>query len=163
MIIILGLFQPPGDHVGLWPMGIDNSPLRGCCLGHPAFLLGAPNNPGGRAKMPFTLSYKSQIVTRPYKSLFNFFLYFSSFRSVPLWPAIRGSAAAAIVALTVLCCCCFFLLLLLWGKLSFFFCCCCLFVVVTACSPYWLHFSWCLLHLSSPSLVFSVCVHCVFS
>ena len=69
---------------------------------------------------------------------------------------------AAVVTVTVLCCCCFFLLLLLRDKLSFFFCCCCLFVVVNAYSPYWLYISWCSLHLSSPSLAFSACVHCVF-
>ena len=132
-------------------------------------MLGAPNNPGERTKMPFTLSYKSQIVTHPYESLFNFF--FSSFflRSpssflhyVPPWPCHSCCVHATAAAVIVLCWCCFFLLLLLRGKLSFFFCCCCLFVVVTACSPYWLRFSWCSLRLSSPSLAFSMCVHCIF-
>ena len=79
---------------------------------------------------------------------------------------VRGSVVVVVrvvtVVVIVLCCCCFFLLLLLRGNLSFFFCCCCLFVVVSACSPYWLCFSWCSLRLSSPLLAFSACVHCVF-
>ena len=111
--------------------------LKGCCLGHPAFFVGILSNPGERAKMPFTLSYKSQIVTCPYESLFNFFFFCAlppSSVSCLRDCAIRGSVVAA--AVTVLCCCCFFLLLLLRGKLSFFFCCCYFFVVVTACSPY---------------------------
>ena len=132
-------------------------------MGRPAFFVGILSNPGERAKMPFTLSYKSQIVTCPYESLFNFFFFCAlppSSVSCLRDCAIRGSVVAA--AVTVLCCCCFFLLLLLRGKLSFFFCCCYFFVVVTACSPYWLCFSWCSLSLSSPSLAFYACVHCVF-
>ena len=136
---------------------------------------GTPSNPGERAKMPFTLSYKSQIVTHLYESLFNLFFCalppFSILLPHSFVPClrdrvVRGSVVVVVrvvtVVVIVLCCCCFFLLLLLRGNLSFFFCCCCLFVVVSACSPYWLCFSWCSLRLSSPLLAFSACVHCVF-
>ena len=80
-------------------------------------MLGAPSNLDERAKMPFTISYKSQIVIHPYESLFNFFLCALPPSSVLLPPssvsclrdrAIRGSAAvvvrAAAATVTVLCC-----------------------------------------------------------
>ena len=84
--------------------------------GAPSIFAGTPTNSKERAKMSFTLSYKRQIVTRPYESLFNFFFVLFL---LPPFRAVHGSAAFTVRGA-------FMLLLLSWlccvvAASSFFF------------------------------------------
>ena len=62
---------------------------RRVLLGAPAFFVGAPSNSGERAKMPFTLSYKTRIMT--HMVIIHFF--FSSSVLLLLPPPFSASSS----------------------------------------------------------------------
>ena len=86
-------------------------------LGAPTIFVGAPSKSSERAKMSLTLSYKNQIVTRLYESLFTFFFLCFPSSFLGSWPWPCRDHAAVIVTMhfaVAVVCGAFMLLLLSW-------------------------------------------------